>query len=367
MSLLRRSDGDYALKGGEVSASGRLILPLEYLTYFGGGMPEGPYSGVPEEGVCGMEVDAADNIYVYGATQCRDFPVKNAYSPSHNGGGTDGFLAKFLCDGRTLSFSTYFGGTSDDVLSLVKLKMTYRHVMRIHDGAVYLAGATSSGDYPVTANAVQRTRNTLYIAGFLSCFTDEGHLRSSTYLGGPAETGILSMTMDPVGHIYVYGTICNDTLWFISRNAVQSRLLNRCAQRYTMVALFAAKISEQMDSVLWCTYYYAPEGRNMCWSDIGTPPHFWVAGGLSIHVDSSQQATLVGVSGDTAIFNKLIPVKNAKLPYSNTDNDIYITKLNTDATDYVFSSRFGGSHSNLLIDTDMDADGNLVLHGFLWT
>ncbi|HXI42229.1 MAG TPA: SBBP repeat-containing protein, partial [Bryobacteraceae bacterium] len=127
-----------ALAGGsdafaaKVNAGGSA---LAYSTYLGG---NGDDFGL------GIAVDGAGNAYLTGVTSSVNFPIVNAVQATR-GGGRDAFVMELGMDGSNMFWSTYLGGTSDDAGAAIAADIA---------GNVYLAGATSSNDFP-TALAVQ--------------------------------------------------------------------------------------------------------------------------------------------------------------------------------------------------------------------
>jgi hypothetical protein len=92
--------------------------------------------------------DLERNIYLVGRTTSTDLPVtSNAMQRTYGGGAGDGVLAIFSPDGTRLLYATYLGGTGDELV---------RGVWLGNAGEVYLVGRTSSPDFPITSNAVQR-------------------------------------------------------------------------------------------------------------------------------------------------------------------------------------------------------------------
>ena len=61
----------------------------------------------------GIALDATGAAYVAGYTPSTNFPTANAIDATHNG-GDDAFVAKLNPAGSTLAFSTYLGGTAAD-------------------------------------------------------------------------------------------------------------------------------------------------------------------------------------------------------------------------------------------------------------
>jgi Mg-chelatase subunit ChlD len=104
---------------------------LRYSTYLGG-------SG-DDAGAC-VSVDATGGSYIAGSTDSPDFPTQaGSFDVTHNG-LTDGYLVKIDATGQTLLYGTFLGGSSSD---------SARTNWIDNIGNVYLAGSTSSDDFPV--------------------------------------------------------------------------------------------------------------------------------------------------------------------------------------------------------------------------
>jgi hypothetical protein len=98
----------------------------------------------------GIAVDSAGAAYVAGFTPSTDFPTTaGAFDTSYNG-GDDGFVTKLERDGSGLSYSTFLGGSNfEDGLGIAVDSA----------GAAYVAGVTSSTDFPITAGAFDTSYN----------------------------------------------------------------------------------------------------------------------------------------------------------------------------------------------------------------
>jgi hypothetical protein len=166
---------------------------LLYSTFLGGGLSEEAY---------GIDVDSTGNAYVTGMTFSSDFPTKNAYDDSFNGGQNnpvDGFVAKLsphLEGLDSLKYSTFLGGEEgvDQGKSIVVDE----------EENAYVTGITWSTDFP-TKNAYQDT----YIdVGdvFLTKFAPAGDsLVYSTYIGGSGTDHGLSIDIDSEENAYIAG------------------------------------------------------------------------------------------------------------------------------------------------------------------
>jgi hypothetical protein len=91
-----------------------------------------------------LTIDDEDNIYVTGMTGSLNFPVATPYQSSLAGVG-DVFITKIGNDGESLIYSTYLGGSLRDEGLSIAVDGT---------GDIYVAGITSSTNFPIT-NAYQ--------------------------------------------------------------------------------------------------------------------------------------------------------------------------------------------------------------------
>jgi len=183
-----RESDDYDCTGSDafivkVNQAGNGIT---YGTYLGGSSAGSEWGTGSDEGKA-IAVDSEGYIYVAGVTFSPDFPVVNAFQSAPGGmdNFADGFLVKLTPQGNTIVYSTYLGGEAwEELLGLAVDS----------NGKVYVAGFTSSNNYPVSADAIQpNTASVVCIVGsterycyegVLTAFNANGTLATSTYLGG---------------------------------------------------------------------------------------------------------------------------------------------------------------------------------------
>jgi len=94
-------------------------------------------------------VDRLGNAYLAGSTSEGDFPVtSNAFQKTLKSSDADAFVAELNSSGSALIYSTYLGGSSpySDGANGIALDGS---------GNVYVAGGTSSDDFPVTTSVFQ--------------------------------------------------------------------------------------------------------------------------------------------------------------------------------------------------------------------
>jgi len=152
-----------------------------------------------------IALDDVGNIYVAGNTRSLDFPTTaGAYNRNPNG-KSDVFIAKFDNELETLLASTLIGGDGDEC--------AYTMLFDLH-GYVYVAGYTSSKNFPTTAHAYNNNYNGGDGDAFiLKMDKDLKTLVSSTYLGGSGveeDWRSPELVQDDDGNIYIAGITESD-------------------------------------------------------------------------------------------------------------------------------------------------------------
>jgi hypothetical protein len=107
---------------------------LVFSTYLG---------GAADDNGNAIALDSAGNAWIAGTTRSPDFRVTSGAYQKTPGGGSDAFLTELDTSGALL-YSTFFGGSGDDDARWVAVDTT---------GRVYLAGGTSSSNFPITKDA----------------------------------------------------------------------------------------------------------------------------------------------------------------------------------------------------------------------
>jgi hypothetical protein len=170
---------------------------LEYSTFL---------CGAAHESLNGIAVDAAGSAYVVGSTESKDFPTLGAIQGAPRGGpsAVTGFVTKLLPDGSGLAYSTYLGGSTNEVVADVAVDP---------QGFVYLTGTTESDDFPTTPGVVQeRPGNRLCFYelcsdAFVTKIDASGAaLVYSTLLYGEGSDSASRIAVDALGSAYVVGS-----------------------------------------------------------------------------------------------------------------------------------------------------------------
>ena len=142
-----------------------------------------------------VAVDAAGNAYFTGSTN-GNFPTTAGVIFPSGGVAGDAFITKFDPTGAPV-YSTYLGAGSLDEGLAIAIDTS---------GNAYVSGATGSGNFPVTANAVQATMPNSTVTGFVTEVNSTAtQILYSTFLGGNDGERVSGIAVDQQRKIHVTG------------------------------------------------------------------------------------------------------------------------------------------------------------------
>jgi carboxypeptidase family protein/beta-propeller repeat-containing protein len=365
---------------------------LTWSTYLGGSGIEGE-GGPSGEGAYGVAVDGDRNVYVTGFTFSFDFPVRNAMQPYQSDGGccfnSDSFITKLNAAGDQLVFSTYFGGADGSDSG--------RGIALDKNNNIYVVGYTNSFAFPTT-NPIQREidgrtdhfhNNEENWDGYLAKIDASGQFRVySTYIGGPSEDIATAVAVDQNGAAYVTGWTNSTqpeptpdlsatptpppdpsatptptpnptpaTHFPITDNAFQK---NPGGGGFTRDA-FVTKVDPAGSQYIYSTYLGGNEG-DVAWGiALGPDRSAYVTGYSNSGLRSSAPRIVVS-PGET----EFPTTANAYQPHNAGGFDAFLSRLNPDGSDLIYSTYIGGSldegddASNVCLDCSDRIDGGAV-------
>ncbi|HXV17976.1 MAG TPA: SBBP repeat-containing protein [Gemmatimonadaceae bacterium] len=213
---------------------------LDYSTYLDGGIASGGR---------GIAVDSTFHAYVTGFTSSPDFPTtagafqrifRAATIPGdpHDTPGRTTFVTKFAPDGMTLSYSTFLGGTSNDIANGIAVDSSDR---------AYVTGIATSANFPVKAGGFQTTLRGGGDAFVTKLQKDGAGLIYSTFLGGNGGDGGNSIAVDSFGQAHVVGGTSSSAT-FPLRNAIQAKFGGGANDA------FITKLAASGASLIYSTY-----------------------------------------------------------------------------------------------------------------
>ena len=358
---------------GSYDHSRELVIDptLNYSTYLGG---SGTESNVK------IAVDSAGTIYVGGSTDSTDFPRVPTTNPGLT--GTENiFISKInpASPGGTASlvYSAYFGGTGPGADTLAGIAVD-------QSASIYVAGSTTSQNFPTTSNAFQTN-----LTGFPA--TSHGFLSKlslglnsvyapaySTYLAGNGADTVTGLAIDTNQNAYVTGhttstNAASNTDGFPANPNGFQTVSNYPTPALGNLQFFASKINTNGSgqlSMLYSTYFGG-----------GYPAGASVAGG-GIAVDTAGNAVNMYITGTTNMPSGLGPNGEPGFPLFNaqqtclnqpgtsacvttTNTDAFIAKINPNqpGSKPIYSTYLGGSGNETGNAVAVDSSGNAYVTG----
>jgi Beta-propeller repeat/Domain of unknown function DUF11 len=301
-----RAPNQFFLTKVDPNASG--TSSMLYSTYFGGSTPSG---GVTMGG--GIAVDLNSNAYITGGTDFTDMPVLNAYQAT-NEGGVDAFVAKFNpagVAGTQLLYSTYIGGSGDDVGYGIAVDSTTN---------AYVTGSTTSTDFNAVVTDALQTANHGGTDAFLaklgilctgtSCTTPLP-LNYFTYLGGSGTDVATAVTVDTNQGARVTGWTDSSADFPVVGNPLQSAYGGGTSDAFFAridTLATCSPITDPACPVTSSSGYFGGTG-----ADLGT----------GIALDEQGSSYLAGETASSSGFPLRNPVQGAL----NGPSDAFVSKL----------------------------------------
>jgi hypothetical protein len=290
---------------------------LAYSTYLGSGDVDIAYC---------IAVDTAGNAYVAGQTFSADFPTTPGAYDTTNNPGSDAFVTKLNAAGSALAYSTYLGGSSFERGNGIAVDAA---------GNAYVAGQTSSADFPTTAGAFDTSANANGDAFVTKLNAAGSALAYSTFLGGGGADRCSGIAVDAAGKTYVAG-YTESTDFPTTAGAFDTT-------NNPGLDAFVTKLNADGSALAYSTY---------------------LGGGgddraLGIAVDAAGNAY---VTGDTSSADFPTPAGAFDTTF-NPSQDAFVTKLNAAGSALAYSTYLGGGGGEIAFGIAVDAAGNAYVTG----
>jgi len=274
----------------------------------------------------GVGVDNS-GVILGGSTRSTTFPVKNAFQTEFKAVWDNAFFSKLSPDGKSLIFSTYYGGSN--------WEFPQAGMAMDSQGSVWLSGYTESKDLPLK-NAAQST-----LGGPIDCFLAKvssiGALLVSTYWGGSKGDSCWGIAVDAQDNVYIGGGSTSDDFPFV--NALQTSLSLRIGFTTPTVAKFSSA-----GQVAFSTFL-----GNGSWGGVN-----------GIGFDAAGNIYITGEVGDS----KLVTTPNAFQTTAGSNDDAFVVKLNPSGSQILYSTYLGGSAPDSGRDIKVDANGYIYVYGY---
>jgi hypothetical protein len=296
-----------------------------YSTYLGG-------SG-DDEGQA-IAFDSTSAAYVTGETASANFPgASNSLIGSANV-----FVTKIAPDGSSLDYSTYIGGhgTSGDSGNAIAVNLT--------SGVAYVAGGTTSSDFPATGGAFQTT-----LKGEANAFVCElgptGARTYCTYLGGTGTDTALGIALasDSSGDVYVVGKTS-------STNFPTSSPLQGSLGSGNVSAGFVTKLNSTGTAPLLFSTY------------LGGSSTGDLAGAVAVG-PSNNNVYVTGQTFSTSFPTTAGVYQTACRSCTGGNSNAFVTGINPTGSAYIYSTFLGGNSLDTGDGIAVDSTGSAYVTG----
>jgi hypothetical protein len=309
-----------------VASKNRALLP-ESVDAGVNRRPDGISIMIGGNGAGQFAVDGSGAAYLAGGTSNNHFPVKNAFQPEYGGGWVDGFFLKLAPDGKSLDFSSYYGGSFEDYLTALAVD---------DEGALYLAGDRTRFFFRLQPNGRPGSRDgeDPWHGVFVFKMTADGQTRvydKMIEMSGSLNA-ISDIAVDAAGA--VYGTGITSSLDLPVKNPFQRKLAG-------WLDSFVFKLDPTGADLAYCSYFGGPN------LDLSA----------AIAVDGKGAAYLTGYTMGK------VPVKNGFRMGRRGSFDGFLAKLEPDGKSLAWSTYFGGEGWDVPMDLALDASGRAYVVG----
>lgn len=297
----------------------------------GSGLVYSTYLGGTNDTGYAIAIDSSGNAYVTGSSSSVNFPTTPGALQTALSGRFNVFVTKLNPAGSGLVYSTYLGGTIHDAGLAIAADST---------GHAYVAGFTSSPNFPTTTGAYQR----VYHGSFNNAFVAELNLTGtaliySTFLGGTGNEFAHGIAVDSSGNAYVTGSTSSAD-FPTTADAYQTAMAGSSSNT------FVTKFNPAGSALVYSTYL----GGNGSGGDSGS----------AIAIDGGGNAYLVGETASP------FPTTAGayQTAYGGGSEDAYFTKLNSAGSALVYSTYLGGSGIDWSFAVALDSGRNVYVTGY---
>ncbi len=295
-------------------------------TYVGGSGNDGLNHGSPltynyaDEVRGEVLLDNQGNVMVVSSSHSTNFPVTPGAVQPTSGGSQDAVVFKMDNQLTSMIWSTYLGGSGHDA---------GYSIVADAQNAVYVAGGTSSQNFPVTPGVYQTTRQGGVSDGWVAKISADGQLLEySTYFGSNEYDQIYFVEQDAQGDVYVLGQTA----------ATGNHYIYNAQWHTPSGGQFITKLTPSLDQRIWSTAFGSGNGPDI------SPTAFMV--------DLCNRVYLSGWGGQVNNFGGTsgLPVTPDAFQLTTDNSDYYFMIMQDDASTLLYATYYGGPMSREHVD-----------------
>jgi hypothetical protein len=297
-----------------------------YSTYLGGSGAEQAY---------GIAFDSSGDAYVTGQTASQNFPGTS--------GGFTGtaqvFVTKISSAGSSLVYSTYIGGTGANGDSGNAIAVN-------SSGDAFVAGNTTSTDFPTTAGVFQTVLHGTAGNAFVLKLDSSGAITYSTYLGGTGDDTALGVALasDGSGDVYVAGK-ASSTNFPTTSNPLQGYLSGSTGSG------FVTKLNASGTAPLLFSTYLG--GSSVGDGDLAS----------AVAVDSSNNVYVTGQTFSSTFHTTTGAFQTGCGSCTNGNSNAFVTVINPAGSSYIYSTFLGGNALDVADGIAVDSANSAYVTG----
>lgn len=343
---------------------------LTYSSYLGGSLADQALN---------VAVDAEGNCYVCGYTASANFPGQSGLQDY-----SDAFVVKLDATGTGIDYATFLGGSGSETASGIRVNSA---------GEVYLAGFTSSPDFPVMTplqSAYQGQND-----GFVAKLGPLGKsLVYSTYLGGGDQDAAIDVAVDAAGSTYVVGATQSGDFpahnpFSLPQTYAERGFISKLTPSGSAL-VYSSQLGETSGSKTWAVdvdadgnaYIGGVATANFPWvNPINAPnPTLGTAFVAQVNASGTGFGYATPLRGCSAVLDLKVDAGGSVYYVGSCEvggfatpgayqtvlrgpKDGFVSRISAGGTAILFSTYLGGSGIDELNSIDLDAEGNAYVTG----
>ena len=315
-----------------------VIDPLIFSTFIGGNKRDSSYDIV---------LDSENNIYITGSTNSVNFPTTSGCFDESYNNDTDVFVIKLNSYGTEIIYSTFVGGGVDHYTEKAWDDYGYDIVIDSENN-VYVTGYTTSSNFPTTPGCFDdtlspstkplETNSDLFV---LKINSDGSDLLYSTFIGGSENDFGTNIVLDNNNNAYIAGYTFS----------INFPITPGCFDESFNGGdydIFALKLNSNGTDLLYSTFI-----GGEFWEDVG-----------GIQIDANNN---IYIAGSTSSSNFPTTPNCFESNYNGGQSDIFVLKLNWNASDLLYSTFIGGIDKDCCFDIALDCENNSYITGYTFS
>ncbi len=308
--------------------------------------------------VSGIAVDSAGESVLAGGTTATNFPVTPGAYDTTPGGGTcstapythpcsDAYVAHLSADGSAVVYGTYLGGSDDDSASNIAVDGS---------GQITVAGSTTSGNFPTTPGAYDRTfaGGTCGTAPYLFTCSDifvtrfnvaGSALVYSTFLGSSDHDRVAAIGLDNAGQTTLTGSAASQD--FPTTPGAYDTTFNGGPRCYTSTGdAYVTRLNANGSALVFSSFLGGSHGDEA----------------FDVDVDSTGRATVVGLTCSVDFPTTPDAFDTSLGGYMN-GMDGFVTRFDVNGQNLSYGTFLGGGQSERAFGVALDSGGQAIAAG----